>query len=176
MKALVLCLFKKGKRMKNQLIGNDKMLFSMRWAGFRGLDDGGVKEFISLAEQGDAEAQNNLGLMYGSGQGVERDYAEAVRWFKLAAEQGNAEAKNNLGGMFLKGKGVTNGIEDVEEAILWFKKSAEQGNVEAQCNLGLMFYEGKVVMQSNSEAMLWFKKAAEQGDATAQEVLKKLGW
>jgi TPR repeat protein len=152
-------------------IGN-KELFRMRWAGFRRLDDDGVKEFISLAEQGDAEAQNILG----GKEVVERNYIEGLRWFRLAAEKGNAEAQNNLGRMFLKGHGVTNGIEDVEEAILWFKKSAEQGNVEAQFNLGLMFYEGKDVTQDIEEAMLWFKKAADQEYTPAQDVLKKLGW
>ena len=39
----------------------------------------------SAAEQGDAEAQFNLGLMYEQGQGITQDYAEALRWYRLAA-------------------------------------------------------------------------------------------
>ena len=39
------------------------------------------------AEQGYAEAQFNLGLMYADGLGVAKDYAEAIKWLKLAAEQ-----------------------------------------------------------------------------------------
>ena len=31
------------------------------------------------------------------GQGVPQDYAEAVKWYRLAAEQGNADAQYNLG-------------------------------------------------------------------------------
>ena len=42
------------------------------------------------AEAGDAEAQNNLGVMYANGEGVPQDDAEAVRWYGLAAEQGHA--------------------------------------------------------------------------------------
>ena len=39
------------------------------------------------AEQGDAEAQYNLGLMYSNGVGIAPDDAEAMHWFRLAAEQ-----------------------------------------------------------------------------------------
>lgn len=48
------------------------------------------------AAQGDAQAQNSLGLMYASGQGVTQDYAEAAKWYKLSVAQGNAQAENNL--------------------------------------------------------------------------------
>jgi hypothetical protein len=54
------------------------------------------REFLPLAKQGDAKAQNNLGVMYDNGLGAPQDYAEAVRWYRLAAEQGVAEAQNNL--------------------------------------------------------------------------------
>jgi TPR repeat protein len=49
------------------------------------------------AEQGHAQAQYNLGFMYGSGLGVPQDDAEAVNWFRLAAEQGLAQAQTHLG-------------------------------------------------------------------------------
>ena len=48
------------------------------------------------ANQGNPDAQNNLGLMYRTGEGVPQDDAEAVKWFRLAAEQGDAEAQSNL--------------------------------------------------------------------------------
>ena len=51
---------------------------------------------LVAAEQGDADAQVNLGFMYKTGQGVPRDVAEAVQWFSRAANQGNAEAQDNL--------------------------------------------------------------------------------
>jgi hypothetical protein len=34
--------------------------------------------------------------MYGNGLGVPKDYAEAIKWFRLAAEQGNAGAQSML--------------------------------------------------------------------------------
>jgi hypothetical protein len=45
-----------------------------------------------LAKQGNISAQLNLGVMYERGQGVAKDYAEALKWYRLAAEQGNANA------------------------------------------------------------------------------------
>ena len=53
--------------------------------------------FRKAAEQGDAGAQFNLGLMNKKGQGLPQDCAEAVRWFRKAAEQGDAGAQANLG-------------------------------------------------------------------------------
>ena len=52
------------------------------------------------AEQGDADAQFNLGVAYATGRGVPQDDAETVRWYRLAAEQGNASAQANLGFMY----------------------------------------------------------------------------
>ncbi len=45
------------------------------------------REFRPLAEQGTAEAQFNLGRVYGEGLGVPQDYAEAHMWFNLAASR-----------------------------------------------------------------------------------------
>ena len=47
-----------------------------------------LQEFRLLAEQGHAEAQNNVGVMFGNGLGVSQDHAEAAKWFCKAAKQG----------------------------------------------------------------------------------------
>ena len=58
-----------------------------------------LREFRTLAEQGHAEAQFQVGFMYSVGRGVPEDDAEAVKWYRKAAEQGNAAAQYNLGAM-----------------------------------------------------------------------------
>ncbi len=101
------------------------------WAGFaegfaayeRGDYATALREFRPLAEQGDAVAQYNLGIMYSKGQGVAQDYAEAVKWYRKAADQGNADAQNNLGHMYSKGRGVS---QDDAEAVKWYRKAAKQ--------------------------------------------------
>jgi TPR repeat protein len=50
-----------------------------------------------LADQGNARAQFNLGLMYDEGRGVAQNKAEALKWYGLAANQGHAIAQYNLG-------------------------------------------------------------------------------
>ena len=91
--------------------------------------------WLPIAEQGDAEAQYNLGVMYDDGTGVLQDYKEAVKWYLLSAEQGDASAQVNLGFMYDIGQGVP---QDYKEAVKWYRLSAKQGHAEAQKMLDLM--------------------------------------
>ena len=58
------------------------------------------------AEQGNAVAQYNLGLMSYDGEGMPQDDAEAFQWFRRAAEQGYADAQLSLGVMHANGQGL----------------------------------------------------------------------
>lgn len=83
------------------------------------------KKYLLAAEQGNSYGQNNLGLMYKNGYGVESDYIEAVKWYRRAAEQGNLYGQYNLGLMYQYGYGVE---MDCKKALYWYGKAAEQGN------------------------------------------------
>ena len=113
-----------------------------------------------LADQGDALAQSNLGVMYSEGHGVPQDYAEAVKWYRKAADQGNAPAQYGLGLMYDEGHGVP---QDYAEAMKWYRKAADQGDALAQNNLGLMYGRGQGVPQDNQEAVRLLQLAAAQG-------------
>jgi len=101
------------------------------WTGFdeavaayqRGDYATAIRKFRPLAEQGNAEAQFNLGIMYDNGQGFPRDDAEAVKWWRKAAEQGNASAQFNLGFMYYDGLGVP---QDYVQAHMWFNLAASR--------------------------------------------------
>ena len=121
-----------------------------------------------LAEQGNVEAQYNLGVIYYHGQEVPQDYKEAVRWFRLSAEQGNADAQTDLGSMYANGTGV---LQDYKEAVKWYRLAAEQGDALAHFNLGSMYHEGQGVPQDYKEAVKWYRLSAEQGYAQAQKEL-----
>ena len=88
--------------------------------------------FRLAADQGYAEAQNNLGICYYNGWGVPQDYAQAVRYYRLAADQGSAKAQCNLGFCYANGQGVP---QNREEAIRLYRLSAAQGNETAKYNL-----------------------------------------
>ena len=124
-----------------------------------------VAWYRKAAEQGNAGAQNNLGLMYKRGRGVAKDDVQAVAWSRKAAEQGDAAAQFNLGVMYFDGRGVS---KDDVQAVAWFRKAAEQGDSGAQLNLGIMYANGWGVAKDDVQAVAWYRKAAEQGNSVAQ--------
>ena len=129
-------------------------------------DDEEVKKYRQAAEQGDADAQYNLGFCYEHGQGVTKNRSEAMKWYRKAAEQGHAYAQSRLGFCYKYGRGVT---QNYTEAVKWWRKAAEQGDSGAQCGLGICYEEGQGVPQDYQEAVKWYRKAAEQGNTYAQE-------
>ncbi|MEE9706500.1 SEL1-like repeat protein [Aeromonas veronii] len=124
-----------------------------------------IIELIKAAEQGDAEAQFQLGFKYEKGEDVDQSDSTSVEWYRRAAEQGHSDAQLNLGWMYDKGRGV---VKNENTTVGWYHKAAEQGHVVAQYNLGLMYEVGRGIEQSHSTAVEWYRKAAEQGDADAQ--------
>jgi TPR repeat protein len=87
-----------------------------------------------LAEQGDAAAQHNLGILYETGTGVMRQDGPAEEWYRRAAEQGLHEAQYQLA------------------AILAADAMADQGN-----------YTPKEVEQRFIEAYMWLLLAHPSG-------------
>ena len=88
--------------------------------------------YQKAAEQGDSDAQKNLGDLYRRGEGVRQDAQEAVSWYQKAATQGHSRAQLNLGVMYSNGWGVE---RDCHKAAVWFRKAADQGEEAAQRNL-----------------------------------------
>jgi TPR repeat protein len=119
-----------------------------------------------LAEQGDADAQFNLGLMYANGDGVPQNDAESAKWFRLAAEQGDAPAQSTLGVMYANGEGVP---QNHAEAVKWHRLAAEQGHASAQFYLGVMYHNGEGVPQNHVMAYVWESLAAAQGHENARK-------
>ena len=90
-----------------------------------------LRIFRQLADQGDANAQDTLGIMYSNGQGVPKDYGEGLKWYRKAADQGHAQAQYSLGSIYYLGLGVT---EDYVQAHMWFNLAAAQGDDMARKN------------------------------------------
>lgn len=127
-----------------------------------------VETYRKAAELGDALAQFHLGAAYFTGQGVEKNYAQAVLWFQKSANQGNAKAQAMLGVVYSEDNGVP---QDYKKAAEWYGKAAEQGNDIAQLFLGNLHVNGNGVPQDYKKAAKWYRKAAEQGNAAAQSNL-----
>ena len=118
------------------------------------------------AEKGDVVAQDAMGVMYATGDGVRENCFEAARWFRRAAEQGDAKSQYHLALYYYDGERI-----DYKQAVSWYRKAAEQGLADAQNRLGVMYAQGRGVSKDLDEATKWFRCAAEQGDATTKATL-----
>jgi TPR repeat protein len=124
------------------------------------------------AELGDRDAQSHLGFMYSKGVYIEKDSAEAVKWWKRAAAQGNVQTAFNIGVTYEHGNGVPR--NDVE-AEKWYRISAKGGYPEAQNNLGGFYLNGRGGLRQNvAKAREWYQKAADQGYELAIDNLKRV--
>ncbi|MDJ0806851.1 MAG: tetratricopeptide repeat protein [Gammaproteobacteria bacterium] len=124
------------------------------------------------AERGNAEAQFELGRIYGNGEGVPQDYPTAIDWLVKAAEQDHAKAQESLGSIYANGVGVK---QDFSTARHWYIKAAHNGLGSAQYLMATMYrfglFESEVDMD---QAIDWYHKAANQNVAAAQLALGKL--
>lgn len=77
------------------------------------------------AKQGDAQAENDLGVLYDFGHGLPQNYTKAAYWYRLAAKQGNSWAQGNLGFLYYAGHGVP---QNYAKAYFWFDLEAVNGN------------------------------------------------
>src|ERR1700743_2626916 len=85
-------------------------LFSVTaaWADYQaGVDayrnsdfQGAFQQWLPLAEQGDAQAQNALGALYDHGLGVSQDYVKAAYWYGKSAKQSFPLGMRNLGTLY----------------------------------------------------------------------------
>ena len=123
-----------------------------------------LKAWQPLAQQGDANAEYNLGLLYARGQGVPQDYKQAAAWYEKAAQQDVPAAEYNLGVMYANGQGVP---ANPQEASKWFLKAAQKGVGEAVAGLATVYSEGEGAFRNYAEAEKYYRQAAEAGVASA---------
>jgi TPR repeat protein len=140
---------------------------------------------LAEAEDGDVDAQYEVGIMYLKGQGVTADRGKAIEWLKTAAENGNEQASGKLsrmkgyekefqakqkkaergnanaqydtGSMMLSGKGTK---IDTQQAVDWLQKAADQGHEKAVTRLGIIYYKGDDVSANPARAVELFRKVA----------------
>lgn len=157
------------------------------------------REKLREADNGNPEAQYDVGTMYQNGRGVEADRDKAIMWFERSAAQGDAKAKSRLklmkanaarfgkmavaaaagdsesqyelGSMYMKGVGTN---INYPKAVSTFEQAARQGHVKAAYKLGLMHYDGTGVRKDGKKAFRWFQQAADNSYPAAQYYLGKM--
>jgi TPR repeat protein len=136
------------------------------------------------AHEGDAKAQNELGVMYRQGDGVPRDKAESVKWYRRAALQKYPDALYNLGIAYFNGDGVASdelrayaylaiakdaGSTEASEALNQFTQGWRQSKLNLAKSVEADTYNhGVDVPENDTRAYELTREIAETGDMSAQ--------
>ena len=129
------------------------------------------QHLLEHAEQGDAQAQYEVGRRFWNGDGVDQDHKQAADWFDRAARQGLAAAQCALGLCYERGDGVE---QDMWQAAAWYQWAAQQDDVEAQLHLSECYEKGRGVPKDKEKAAEWLYKAAQHGGSYVKKWLKTL--
>jgi TPR repeat protein len=140
-----------------QQVGIKSRPQSFQWTDVR------KKELVVKAQRGDASSQMWLGCAYEQGWFGEKNFPEALKWFRRSAEQGDPDAQVSLGQMYEAGEGVT---QNYAIAAEWYRKAAEHvpdfgGAGQGRNDLGLLYLNGYGVPQDYVQAYVWFSLSAE---------------
>ncbi len=118
---------------------------------------------LRVAEAGHAAAQNNIGLSYLHGLGVEKDLAKAFDWFEKSAKQGLSYAQSELAMLYYQ-------QHQLQRAQYWWSLAARQNDEYAQFNLASLLLEQNHIQQAYD----WFNKALDNKHPGAQAALDEL--
>ncbi|WP_374655845.1 tetratricopeptide repeat protein [Dongia sp.] len=130
-----------------------------------------LKEFMPLAEAGQASAQAAIGQMYLDGHGVPKDPVQAASWLEKAAGGGNARARAQIGALYATGTGVP---QDEMKASYWLLRAANQNVRQSQRFMALRFYAGQGVPKDLAQSFLYAALCARQGDPEGQALMNQL--
>lgn len=126
-----------------------------------------VQWFSESAENGDANGQYNLGMLYLNGTGLSQDDVQAAIWFRKAADQGSADSQFKLGLMYGEGRGLQ---QDYDQATKWYFAAADQGHAKAQTALGFtLSFRDKY-----PQAIMWLAIAKANGENSADAHLRRV--
>lgn len=127
--------------------------------------------YAKAALQNNPIALNNLGSLYYSGVGVDRNSAKAAVLFEKSAKLGNAEAAVNLGFILISGNGRE---KNPQLAMQYFENASKIGSAIADFMVGYAHYRGIYRDKDLSKAAQLIKKAASAGFDEAQYVLAQM--
>jgi cell division septation protein DedD len=126
-----------------------------------------VAEWRIPAQNGDADAQFNLGQAYKLGRGVTADQAIAMDWYRKAAMANHEQAQAVLGlTLFQAGQR--------DEAMTWLKKAADQGEPRAQYVVGTAYFNGDSLPKDWARAYAFMTRAKAAGIGAASTSLAQM--
>ncbi|MBD5355432.1 MAG: SEL1-like repeat protein [Bacteroides sp.] len=156
------------KTVTRQSVDISQLMFKAKEEEDNGNYSAAANWYRQAADNGNAEAQYQLGNMYFEGKGVSKYQEVALDLYYKSAEQGNINAIKKIGDMYYDGIGVD---KNSPAAAEWYRVAAEKGHADAQYYLGNMYYDGDGIDKNMEEALKWYRKSAEQEHSDAQNML-----
>ena len=125
-----------------------------------------LEALTKKAQEGDRQAQYDLGMVYYAGKyELPRNVELGAEWFLKSAKQGHTEAEFSIGRCYFDGRGVPrNRVVGVE----WYRQAAMKDHIQATYELGDCYFIGEGVKRDHAESLKWFSKSAAQGEKGAQ--------
>ena len=125
-------------------------------------------EYKRAYEYGDkVQSPFQLGELYYSGLGTQKNVPEAFKWYKISADNGNPQGAYFVAYSYHNGEGT---VQDYSKAIEYYYKASDIVP-NANLSLGLLIREGLGEMKNEEKAYKYIKKGAEMGSPDAQFVL-----
>ncbi|MBQ2368405.1 MAG: sel1 repeat family protein, partial [Bacteroidaceae bacterium] len=126
--------------------------------------------YNKAADEGYAQSQRMMGVFHENGIYVEKNSAEALKWYTLAAKHNEPDALYKVGIHQVKQDSI-NRLSKRQlrksPAIGYMLRAARGGNKDAQAFIVKCFAEGKYLKKSNKKSFEWMKSIAELGDDNA---------
>jgi len=122
-----------------------------------------IDSIYERTKKGDANAMNEMGVLYHNGRGVDQSFSNAMAWYEEAVNHDSSDAWVNIGILYDFGHGVDVNYNHVTSMFI---RAMSLGNEWAAKNI---FFQPKVkgTNPDFKEIMAWFKERAELGDAGA---------
>lgn len=130
-----------------------------------------ITNWKKAAENGNADAQYMLGLLYLAGKGVDKNNDLGIDYIKKAAHQDMPEAQAMLGAIYFEDQVIK---RDVKESKKWLDIAASNGYAKSQYYLGLIYYDGMEVEKDNKKAKNWFARSCNNKFKLGCEAYQKI--
>jgi TPR repeat protein len=125
-----------------------------------------LEALTKKAQEGDRQAQYDLGMVYYSGKDeIPRNMELGAEWFLKSAKQGHTEAQFAIGRCYFYGRGVP---RDKVLGVEWYHQAALKDHIQATYELGDCYFIGEGVERDHAKSIEWFSKSAAQGEKGAQ--------
>ncbi len=134
----------------------------------RGYYDVAAAYYLKAAQYKLVDAQLYLGYAFYTGEGMDKDYASAVMWYKRAVAQGSHKAEYNLAYCYMYGNGVP---ASYDKALELLTSAAEGGYQQAQQTLAECYQKGVLVEQDEAKGKYWQERA--NGGEAVKPIEKK---